>query len=108
MFYRLINKIQRDGLLLTFRVILTIMWGKTTYFFTLFVPPIVPAAYQFFLRKIFNRLPRLPSEFKNLPRAEHALYKLIQDFEFHSVLDSWRPKHLWQKQGDSWELTQKL
>ena len=33
------------------------------------------------------RLPSLPAEYKDLERAEHAAFKLIQDYEFKSVLD---------------------
>lgn len=34
-----------------------------------------------------QRLPPLPAVFANLPRGQHALYKLVQDFEFSTVLD---------------------
>ena len=32
-------------------------------------------------------LPKLPDDFKALPRSSHALFKLISDFEFETVLD---------------------
>lgn len=31
----------------------------------------------------------------------------ISEQEFHEVLNSWRPKHLWSKGGNEWVLTQK-
>lgn len=32
----------------------------------------------------------------------------ITEEEFNAVVDSWRPKHLWEKSGDKWQLLQKL
>ena len=33
------------------------------------------------------RLPSLPNDFKKLPRGQHGLYKLINEYEFSTVLD---------------------
>lgn len=32
----------------------------------------------------------------------------LEEVDFEAVVDSWRPKHLWSKEGNSWRLNQKI
>lgn len=50
----------------------------------IFTPPVIFRLRGFFVR--FG-LPSLPVEFKNLGRGEYAAYKLLNDFEFTTILD---------------------
>jgi len=58
--------------------------NKTWKLLSLMVPPIFNKIWV----KVFKRkMPKLPEDFDELVLSSHALYKLIKDFEFTTVLD---------------------
>lgn len=53
----------------------------------LFIPPILNVLFKRLFVASNRSLAILPDQFKDLPRAQHALYKLLCDYEFQTVLD---------------------
>ena len=51
---------------------------------------------------------KFDGEFPNKYYDLFLEYCDISEQEFHEVLNSWRPRHLWSKEGDEWVLTQKI
>ena len=80
---RLHNQLKWDGLRLTIGAIVMKVWRLIV----LFIPPVIPKLLVRLNRLTTSALPTLPREFSDLPRSQYALYKLITDFDFDSILD---------------------
>lgn len=84
---RVIEKVRQHGVCFTVKAIRDSLVVKAWHLLFLFIPPIIPELYERIKHLIVNPLPRLPKDFKSLPRSQHGLFKLITDFEFSTVLD---------------------
>lgn len=60
---------------------------RTIKIFFLFMPPVLHRLYALLKKSALEPMPVLGGEFKSLPFAQYALYKLVSDYDFQTVLD---------------------